>query len=253
MLLLKYAVQISGGFADSDIWDFIGSGSVLGVPIQRHSARRRRPRRSLLAQPDASGLEDHGGRRIAPLGAQFRHFGALDGMRHLRLVGSARRRRRIHVRGAAQQRRRRRRFRHGARGAYRGFARRQQPRRRPRLDRQSADRGDHRPRHYQWRRAAWHSERRRRHAAWTDFAVGRRSRCALAEKPPQGIVESLCIADSQRSAALPGDRGGLRLPLRSQRQTSRRRAHRPWPGRGARGRHLRSRPTISIAAPATAT
>ena len=33
MLLLKYAVQISGAFVDSDIWDFIGSGSVLGVPF----------------------------------------------------------------------------------------------------------------------------------------------------------------------------------------------------------------------------
>ena len=33
MLLLKYAVQISGGFADSDIWDFIGSGSVFGLPF----------------------------------------------------------------------------------------------------------------------------------------------------------------------------------------------------------------------------
>lgn len=33
MLLLKYAVQISGGFADSEIWDFIGSGSVLGLPF----------------------------------------------------------------------------------------------------------------------------------------------------------------------------------------------------------------------------
>jgi ribose/xylose/arabinose/galactoside ABC-type transport system permease subunit len=31
MLLLKYAVQISGGFADSEIWDFIGSGSVFGL------------------------------------------------------------------------------------------------------------------------------------------------------------------------------------------------------------------------------
>src|SRR3984885_13970350 len=33
MLLLKYAVQISGAFVDSDIWDFIGSGSVFGVPF----------------------------------------------------------------------------------------------------------------------------------------------------------------------------------------------------------------------------
>src|SRR5215472_5604326 len=33
MLLLKYAVQISGGFADSEIWDFIGSGSVFGLPF----------------------------------------------------------------------------------------------------------------------------------------------------------------------------------------------------------------------------
>jgi ribose transport system permease protein len=33
MLLLKYAVQISGAFVDSDIWDFMGSGSVLGVPF----------------------------------------------------------------------------------------------------------------------------------------------------------------------------------------------------------------------------
>ena len=33
MLLLKYAVQISGAFVDSEIWDFIGSGSVFGVPF----------------------------------------------------------------------------------------------------------------------------------------------------------------------------------------------------------------------------
>ena len=33
MLLLKYAVQISGAFVDSDVWDFIGSGSAFGVPF----------------------------------------------------------------------------------------------------------------------------------------------------------------------------------------------------------------------------
>jgi ribose transport system permease protein len=33
MLLLKYAVQISGAFVDSEVWDFIGSGSVFGVPF----------------------------------------------------------------------------------------------------------------------------------------------------------------------------------------------------------------------------
>jgi ribose transport system permease protein len=33
MLLLKYAVQISGAFVDSDIWDFIGLGSVFGMPF----------------------------------------------------------------------------------------------------------------------------------------------------------------------------------------------------------------------------
>ena len=33
MLLLKYAVDISGGVVDSDVWDFIGSGSVLSIPF----------------------------------------------------------------------------------------------------------------------------------------------------------------------------------------------------------------------------
>ena len=33
MLLLRYAVQISGGTVDSDVWDFVGNGTVLGVPF----------------------------------------------------------------------------------------------------------------------------------------------------------------------------------------------------------------------------
>lgn len=33
MLLLRYAVQISGGMASSAAWDFIGFGSVLGIPF----------------------------------------------------------------------------------------------------------------------------------------------------------------------------------------------------------------------------
>jgi ribose transport system permease protein len=33
MLLLKYAVQISAGFVDSDLWDFIGDGKVAQVPF----------------------------------------------------------------------------------------------------------------------------------------------------------------------------------------------------------------------------
>jgi ribose transport system permease protein len=33
MLLLKYAVQISGGLVDSDVWDFMGTGSVLSIPF----------------------------------------------------------------------------------------------------------------------------------------------------------------------------------------------------------------------------
>lgn len=32
-LLLKYALVISAGFYDSDLWDYMGSGSVFGIPI----------------------------------------------------------------------------------------------------------------------------------------------------------------------------------------------------------------------------
>ena len=32
-LLLRYAVQISGGMPDSDLWDYLGDGTVAGVPI----------------------------------------------------------------------------------------------------------------------------------------------------------------------------------------------------------------------------
>jgi ribose transport system permease protein len=33
MLLLKYAVTISGGFVDDPVWDFLGFGSVFGIPF----------------------------------------------------------------------------------------------------------------------------------------------------------------------------------------------------------------------------
>ena len=33
MLLLKYAVTISGGFVDDPVWDFLGFGSVYGIPF----------------------------------------------------------------------------------------------------------------------------------------------------------------------------------------------------------------------------
>ena len=33
MLLLKYAVTISGSFVDSSVWDFLGFGKVFGIPI----------------------------------------------------------------------------------------------------------------------------------------------------------------------------------------------------------------------------
>lgn len=33
ILLLSYAVQISSGFVDSDVWDFIGFGNVFGIPF----------------------------------------------------------------------------------------------------------------------------------------------------------------------------------------------------------------------------
>jgi len=33
MLLLRYAVQISGGMVDSDVWDFVGFGTVVGIPF----------------------------------------------------------------------------------------------------------------------------------------------------------------------------------------------------------------------------
>lgn len=33
LLIQQYSTQIAGGFPDSDVWDFMGEGSVLGVPI----------------------------------------------------------------------------------------------------------------------------------------------------------------------------------------------------------------------------
>ena len=253
MLLLKYAVQISGGFADSEIWDFIGSGSVFGLPFSVDSARRCRADRSRACSAarvragESWRSADRGARRTIPAFRCAGPFAAPTSCR-ARSSGSpdlcTRR---------GYQRRRRRRLWHGTRRADGGSPRRQQSRRRPRIDWQSADRGDYRPCHYQRRRAARHSERRRRHAAWPYLAFGRRSRRALAQEPSQGSVESLCLADRQRSAAVPADRGRFRLPVRGQRQTQRRRTHRPRPGRGARGRHLRSQPTTSIAGRDTAT
>ena len=59
----------------SDVWDFIGDGTVFGLSISVHRGDRRRHHRPCRAHPLAARLACAGGRRLAPLGPQFRHPG----------------------------------------------------------------------------------------------------------------------------------------------------------------------------------
>ena len=143
-LLQIYSVQIASSDVSSDLFDFVGAGSVLGVPLSlvvliviaivgscRHDAAAHR-------------LAHRGGRRIAPRGLQRRHSGAAHGVPVLRRLRHAHRPRRRALCGAAFRRRPRHRRRPRAHGRDGGAARRQQLRRRARLDRQGADGGGHR-------------------------------------------------------------------------------------------------------------
>ena len=67
-LLQVYSVRIASSDVDSDAWDFIGSGSVLGAPFSFLVLARRGDRRACRSHSAADRLAHHGGRRIAPRG-----------------------------------------------------------------------------------------------------------------------------------------------------------------------------------------
>ena len=66
-LLQIYSVRIASSDVESDVWDFVGAGSVFGVPFSSWFSSSSRSSRN---RPDAAAhrLAHHGGRRIASLG-----------------------------------------------------------------------------------------------------------------------------------------------------------------------------------------
>ena len=196
MLLLKYSVAIAAAFPDSDLWYYFGEGFVLGVPFSVVVAVVARHRRASGAEPDAGRLACACGRRLAPLRAQCRHTGAAGDLPHLCPVGHAC----AHWPALLFA------SRLGGAGADTGIgledrgadgsgARRQQPRRRPRLGGQGDHRLDHGDDHGQRPGAPRRHQRGQFAAARHGAAGGRGDRRALAEEPAQIPVEGLCVAN----------------------------------------------------------
>ena len=73
ILVVDYGTAIQSSMMVSDLWDFIGDGTVYGFSIAVISAARDRDRRPCRDHALAARLAHPRGRRLAPLGLQFRH------------------------------------------------------------------------------------------------------------------------------------------------------------------------------------
>ena len=99
----KFATVFATNSVDSDTWDFLGEGYVLGVPDQCRDADCRADHRPHLSQPLALRLASDRHRRQPQGGAPRRHSGRAHAALHLCAVGHALRdRRRLLCRAAEQ-------------------------------------------------------------------------------------------------------------------------------------------------------
>ena len=76
ILVINYAAQIQLSDATSDVWDFIGDGTVFGLSVSVIAGHRHRHHHPCRPHPLAARLARARGRRLAALGAQCRHQGA---------------------------------------------------------------------------------------------------------------------------------------------------------------------------------
>ena len=101
----RYATVFATNSVDSDAWDFLGEGSVLGVPVNAATLIVVAPCRPHLPQPLALRLASDRDRREPQGGAPCRHPRRADAVRDLHAVGRALRRRRHLLRRAPGQHR----------------------------------------------------------------------------------------------------------------------------------------------------
>ena len=186
--------------SNSSVWDFVGAGSILGVPFSFVLLIVTAIVAHFVLTRLAHRLAHHGGRRIASRRLQCRHFRAAHRVPHLRRLRNPLRARRDPVCGAAVRRRPGHRHWSRAHGGHRGADRRQQRRRRPRFDRQGADGGDHRLPARERAGPARLAERgvvdgRRARPADRD-----RHRCALGEMATQSPRQGLRVSGLSRAA-----------------------------------------------------
>ena len=84
LLTLKYAIKVSTSSVDTPVWDFIGDGTVAGVPIDLVAALVVAAIGACRADAHAFRLASVCGRRLATFGPQRRYFGAAHGVLDLR-------------------------------------------------------------------------------------------------------------------------------------------------------------------------
>ena len=79
MLVLRYSTAISANLPDSEAWNWLGSGTIVGRANGCRHLHRGRHLRPYLSHAPSVGMARHRHWRIETVGFQFRNSGAEDG------------------------------------------------------------------------------------------------------------------------------------------------------------------------------